>query len=68
MDQCMQEKLGMARPPYGYFTQLRVHHTDRPKPKSFATEFKNANKGLSKDFDENVKEKLGEKHPLYAEI
>lgn len=50
MEQCMDEKLGMKKPPFGYFTQLRVHETERPKPKSAATEFKNPTVGFPKDF------------------
>ncbi|KAL3835771.1 hypothetical protein ACJMK2_021252 [Sinanodonta woodiana] len=30
-DDCMQEKVGIERPPVGYFSLTRVHHTERPK-------------------------------------
>lgn len=30
-DQCAKEKLGIERPYVGYFSKVRVHHTDRPK-------------------------------------
>ena len=32
LDGCMKEKLDLDRPPYGYFSLIRVHDTDRPKP------------------------------------
>jgi len=28
----MLEKLGQERPYVGYFSKIRVHHTNRPKP------------------------------------
>ncbi|XP_022127393.1 NADH dehydrogenase [ubiquinone] 1 alpha subcomplex subunit 8 [Pieris rapae] len=31
-DQCMLENLNLERPPFGYFTEVRVHDTKRPKP------------------------------------
>jgi len=31
-DKCMLEKLGIERPFVGYFSKVRVHHTNRPKP------------------------------------
>jgi len=31
-DKCMLEKLGIERPFVGYFSKIRVHHTNRPKP------------------------------------
>jgi NADH dehydrogenase (ubiquinone) 1 alpha subcomplex subunit 8 len=49
-DHCMREKLGIERPPFGYFTQLRVHETSRPKPKGNAPEFKDPTIGLPSDF------------------
>jgi len=33
-DRCMEEKFGLKRPPFGYFTQLRVHDSARPAPKA----------------------------------
>ena len=29
----MLEKMGMERPPIGYFTRARIHHTKRLKPR-----------------------------------
>lgn len=31
----MLEKLKIERPYLGYFTEIRVHKTDRPKPEGF---------------------------------
>jgi len=31
-DKCMLDKLGQERPYVGYFSKVRVHHTNRPKP------------------------------------
>lgn len=28
----MKEKMGMDRPPIGYFSRVRLHHSERPKP------------------------------------
>lgn len=49
-DLCMNEKMGIKRPPLGYFTQLRVHETNRPKPKPTAPEFKDQTIGLPDEF------------------
>ncbi|KAJ8307480.1 hypothetical protein KUTeg_015564 [Tegillarca granosa] len=32
LDKCLFEKMGISRPPIGYFSMVRVHKTDRPKP------------------------------------
>ncbi|VDI19377.1 NADH dehydrogenase (ubiquinone) 1 alpha subcomplex subunit 8 [Mytilus galloprovincialis] len=32
-DQCMKEKMNMERPPIGYFSRARIHHTKREMPK-----------------------------------
>lgn len=32
MDQCMLEKLNIERPYVGFFTEIRTHKTNRPKP------------------------------------
>ncbi|KAF2886515.1 hypothetical protein ILUMI_19658 [Ignelater luminosus] len=31
-DKCMVDNLGIERPYYGYFTEVKIHKTDRPKP------------------------------------
>uniref|UniRef100_A0A6P6YKK6 NADH dehydrogenase [ubiquinone] 1 alpha subcomplex subunit 8-like n=1 Tax=Dermatophagoides pteronyssinus TaxID=6956 RepID=A0A6P6YKK6_DERPT len=63
---CMEQKMGIKRPPFGYFSQLRVHETSRPKPKSFATEFKDQNVGVPIDFEEKIK-KLNDGSSFYSE-
>lgn len=32
MDECMLQKMNLERPYLGYFTEIRVHKTDRPRP------------------------------------
>ncbi|KAL0859092.1 hypothetical protein ABMA27_010935 [Loxostege sticticalis] len=32
-DKCMLDNLNLERPPFGYFTEARVHDTKRPKPR-----------------------------------
>jgi len=32
LDKCMLDNLGLERPYYGYFSEVRVHHTERPRP------------------------------------
>ncbi|XP_035224211.1 NADH dehydrogenase [ubiquinone] 1 alpha subcomplex subunit 8-like [Stegodyphus dumicola] len=32
LDNCMAEKLNIERPPFGYFTEIRPHKTERPRP------------------------------------
>jgi len=49
-DECMTEKMGLERPPFGYFTQVRVHETSRPHPKPTAPEFTDPTIGLPEDF------------------
>lgn len=51
--------MGIERPPFGYFTQIRVHESSRPKPKSYATEFKDPSMKMPDDFEKKVNEKLG---------
>lgn len=33
-DKCIFESLGQERPGLGYFSKVRVHHTNRPKPQT----------------------------------
>lgn len=63
MDQCMSEKLGMTPPPIGYFSQLRIHDSERPKPKSFATEFIKPNQGVTREFAEQA-DNIGPRYPI----
>lgn len=55
---CMDEKLGIKKPPFGYFSQLRVHDSARPKPKSYAVDFKDPTIGYDEDFEKKTS-KLG---------
>merc|ERR1711894_94355 len=32
LDKCLFDKIGVGRPAIGYFSMVRVHKTDRPKP------------------------------------
>lgn len=32
MDKCVEEKMGIERPPLGYFSTLHVHDSSVPKP------------------------------------
>ncbi|KAI7694030.1 NADH dehydrogenase [ubiquinone] 1 alpha subcomplex subunit 8 [Sarcoptes scabiei] len=63
---CMEEKLGIKKPPFGYFSQLRIHETSRPKPKSFATEFKDSNVDVPDNFEEKVDEIGRGKTSIYS--
>ncbi|XP_053201920.1 NADH dehydrogenase [ubiquinone] 1 alpha subcomplex subunit 8-like [Panonychus citri] len=38
-DACMYRKLGMEKPPFGYFSQVRVHDPERPKPAKWVADF-----------------------------
>lgn len=31
-DKCMLDNLKMERPYFGYFSEVKVHHTERPRP------------------------------------
>ncbi|RLU24582.1 hypothetical protein DMN91_002671 [Ooceraea biroi] len=33
LDDCVLKKMNMERPPFGYFCEVRVHDTKRPRPK-----------------------------------
>ncbi len=57
----MSEKLGIERPHFGYFTQVRVHETDRPKPVPRIPKFDNPTIGLPEDFP-RVEAKRGWRH------
>lgn len=63
MDKCFADKMGMERTPFGYFSQLRIHETSRPKPKSYTFEYENKTQPMTKEFQEEVK-KLGDKSPI----
>lgn len=46
----MAEKFGMEKPPFGYFTQVRVHESKRPKPDPKVPVWKDPTPGLPDDF------------------
>ena len=54
MEHCMEEKLDMTTPPFGYFSQLRVHDTARPKPIGSAFEFLNGGVSVPRDLKQTV--------------
>lgn len=64
----MEAKLGMTKPPFGYFSQLRVHESERPKPKSYAIDFQQPTPGLTEEFEKKSEESLGKKNPHYIVI
>jgi hypothetical protein len=33
LDKCVEEKMGLKRPHYGYHSLPKIHDTDRPAPK-----------------------------------
>lgn len=40
VDKCIEDKLGIVRPPLGYFSKLHVHDSDKPKPKPQMRDYK----------------------------
>ncbi|RWS09808.1 NADH dehydrogenase-like protein [Dinothrombium tinctorium] len=38
-DQCLASKLGIERPPLGYFTSIRIHNSTRPRPTPWIPKF-----------------------------
>lgn len=50
-DACMEKKLKAAKAPFGYFSQIRIHETSRPKPAPFVPEFPNRSKGMPVDYE-----------------
>ena len=59
-DNCMKDKMGMERPELGYFSQVRVHKTDRPKPEYTFKEFE-----VAPRLPDNYKqEKYAAKQPM----
>ena len=39
LDKCMLDNLGLERPYYGYFSEVKVLHSDQPRPEVPKTEF-----------------------------
>ena len=50
-DACMEKKLKMQKAPFGYFSQLRLHETSRPKPAPFLPEWPQKTPGLPQDYE-----------------
>lgn len=51
MDACLAKKLNCKRPPFGYFCQVRVHESKRPKPIPFIPEFPDKTKHIPRDYE-----------------
>ena len=51
MDACLEKKLNIIRPPFGYFCQMRIHESKRPKPIPFVPEFPDKSKGIPRDYE-----------------
>lgn len=51
MDACLKKKLNLDRPPFGYFCQVRIHDTKRPKPVPFVPEFPDKSKSVPQDYE-----------------
>ncbi|XP_064471759.1 NADH dehydrogenase [ubiquinone] 1 alpha subcomplex subunit 8-like [Ornithodoros turicata] len=50
LDNCMLENLNIERPHLGYFAMPRIHHTERPKPKTELRDSYEQTPGLPDDF------------------
>lgn len=49
----MLEKLGVEKPSLGYFSRLRVHHSDRQKPEKKQRDYEKEAAGLITDLPED---------------
>lgn len=49
-DECMLRKMGMERPPFGYFTQVRLHDPERPRPEQRVPKYPDHTPALPSDF------------------
>lgn len=50
-DQCVKDNMNLERPPYGYFCEVKVHDTSRPKPPPNAVEvYPDATPALTDEF------------------
>ena len=50
-DKCMEVKMKRPKPPFGYFSQLRVHESTRPRPVQIVPEFPDRSIGLPQDYE-----------------
>jgi len=49
-DKCVLDKLNIERPAYGYFCEVKIHDSKRPKPEpEKSIEYPDATRGLDKD-------------------
>jgi len=48
----MLKKFGMEKPPFGYFSQVRVHKSSRPKPPEYVPVFPEPSTRLPDDYSE----------------
>lgn len=65
MDACFEKKLNSHRPPFGYFCQVRLHDSKRPKPVPFVPEFPDKTTALPADYEGL---KTGARHGVRHEI
>ena len=52
-DDCMKNKMGIERPGLGYFSQVRVHNSNRPKPEYKFKKFEVA-PSLPEDYEQRA--------------
>lgn len=50
-DKCMEDNLNLERPPYGYFCEVKVHDSARPKPMTEIPVYSDLPDSLPKDAD-----------------
>lgn len=50
-DTCMEVKMKRIKPPFGYFAQLRLHESKRPKIVPEVPEFPDRVDGVPKDYE-----------------
>jgi len=51
-DACMDKKMKAVKPPFGYFSQVRIHDSKRQPPLPRVAEFPDKSIGLPKDYEE----------------
>ncbi|XP_011308817.1 NADH dehydrogenase [ubiquinone] 1 alpha subcomplex subunit 8 [Fopius arisanus] len=49
LDKCVLEKLNVERPPYGYFCEVKIHDSKRPKPVDVLPEYEDRIPKLPED-------------------
>lgn len=48
-DSCMKHKMGKEKPPFGYFTQVRIHQSERARPLPAVPEWPDKTRGIPED-------------------